>query len=101
MNRTVRRFSTGYYLVNADTVAYNGEDVRIPYQMADNLHDYVTKPLFKIGNEYIWPREARDIPAQTVAVPTESGIPADDEVLLAKDRTTAALMRRDQVLPPE
>lgn len=100
MNRTVETFSNGYYLVNANTVEFAGERVTIPYQMGDTLHNYVTKPLFKIGNEHIWPREARDIPSKTVALPSRSAIPADEEVLLAKDKTAAALLRRDQVLPP-
>lgn len=100
MNRTIERFSNGYWLVNAETVAFSGDRVTIPYDLGDDLSEYVIKPLFKIGNRHVWPQEARDIPPNAVAIPQESDISAGDEVLLAKNRTAAHLIRTERVRPP-
>lgn len=99
-NTTVTNFSRGYYLVDVDTVEFSGERVTIPYQLGDRLANYVTKPLFKIGDEYVWPEEARDIPARTAALPSNSEIPPNGKILMAKERTTADLLLRDQVPEP-
>lgn len=85
MNRTVRQFSDGYLMLDAEAVSYNGEDVIMPHDLFSEATNHVTRPLLRIGNAHYWARPEQAVPADTIAMPGYIESEHDGPVLLAKD----------------
>jgi hypothetical protein len=92
MNKTVRDFSAGYYVIDADVKQYSGETVAAPEDYVADLMEYVDQPLLKLGSSHYWLTSQWGIPANTVAVPDHAEVPEDSPVLMAKDREMMDLL---------
>lgn len=85
----IEPFSSGYLLVDADTIEYGGESVAVPHDMLDTLYEHTKLPYLKLGTEHFIPQPEWGIPAATVAVPFDEDADANGKVLLTK--TEAAM----------
>lgn len=85
MSRTVKQFSAGYFILDAETVAYGGDEVVMPHDLFGEAVNHVTRPLLRIGSAHYWPKPEQSIPADTIAVPDYIQPEGGDPVLLAKD----------------
>lgn len=93
MNRDVEQFSAGYFLLNAETVSYAGEEVVMPHDLFSEVVNHVTRPLLRIGDAHYWAKPECSIPGNTVAVPEYVRAEGGDPVLIAKDDTASRLMK--------
>jgi hypothetical protein len=85
----IESFSSGYLLVDADTVEYGGENVAVPHDMLDNLYKHTKLPYLKLGTEHFIPQPEWGIPSATVAIPSDEDVEPNGKVLLTK--TEAAM----------
>lgn len=100
MNQTnVQPFSDGYLLVDAAVCEHSGETAITSRDFHEELRQYVTAPLIRVGSERYWLEPEYAVPAETVAVPEppDEGAP----VLMAKDKTTERLLRSGEERTPE
>lgn len=92
--KTVRPFSAGYFIVDAEVLTHTGERAIVPVDYYGELTNYVTRPLLKTGGEHFWAYPERGVPSDTVALPdgARERDEGEDPVLLAKDNTAYRLV---------
>ena len=102
MNRTVKPFSSGYFLVGGDVLAHSGDHAIVPMDYYDELTNFVTRPLLKSRDDHFWAYPEHGVPADTVALPAEeTERDRDDPVLLAKDDTARRLITAGEKQKPQ
>lgn len=100
-SKTVQPFSAGYFMIDAETEPINRDTAVVARDYFDELTNYVTYPLLRMGQSHLWARPEHGVPADTVAAP-ESALPASEEspVLLAKDETAYRLITAGEQARP-
>lgn len=98
MNRTVKPFSSGYYMVDADVVEHAGDGAIVAHDYFGELVNYVTHPLLRHGGDHYWARPERGVPGNTIAIPVD--LPGDETVLMAKDETAHRLVSTGEKASP-
>lgn len=92
MDRTVKPFSAGYFILNADVLTHDGDSVIVPHDYYGELKNYVAEPLLRISEGHYWTVPERGVPAATVAVPEGDGPEDGEPVLMAKNGTAQRLV---------
>lgn len=101
MNRTVKPFSAGYFMIDADVVSHTGDHAIVAQDYYDELRNFVTRPLIKAQNDHFWAYPERGVPATTIVVPdSDDEHPEGDPVLLAKDDTAYRLLTAGEKQKP-
>jgi hypothetical protein len=91
MDRTVRPFSAGYFMIDADVVEHSGDNAIVAHDYFDELVNFTTRPLLRYGTEHYWAWPEHGVPSDTIALP-DGDLPASDAVLMAKDETAERLV---------
>lgn len=100
MDKTVKPFSAGYYMIEADVVEHNGDNAIVAHDYFGELANYVTRPLLRYAGDHYWAWPERGVPADTVAIP-EGALPSEeDAVLMAKDETAHRLVSSGEKARP-
>lgn len=92
----IEEFSCGYWLVDADIVPFNGDEVTTTHELGREMLGYTSMPLLKIDGKHRRVTTEEAIPANVIAVPHEIEPEQDDHVLLAKQETAQRLMDAGQ-----
>lgn len=99
----IEEYSSSYFMLpSARVLNYSGEKVAAGQQFAAELGQFVRRdPVLKLGQGHYFLKPEHGIPQDTIAVPADSGIETDlDVVLMARDSTTSELRQRGMIQAP-
>lgn len=92
MDKRVRPFSTGYFMINARVLDHTGDEIIMPREFYGELRQYNSEPLLKVRNSHYWPRPEKTVPSDTIAIPDTVEAEGAPSILLAKEETTRRLV---------
>lgn len=85
MKTKIEKFSDKYLLLpDAQIRGWPRGYIAIPQDLDDQLHRRVGEPVFKLGTGHYRASAEHGIPAETVAVPGDSPIDDENQVLVAR-----------------
>lgn len=94
----IEHFSSAYYMVDAEVVPYNGDEVIAQREFLQDVMEHTRFPLFKIGNGHYWAEPERSVPSQTVAVPDDVQSQHSEPVLVAKNNKAFEIVTDGEVV---
>lgn len=99
----IEEYSASYFMLpSASVMPYSGEKVAAGHDYAAELGQFVRRdPVIKLDNGHYFLKSEYGIPPDTIAVPSDSDIDTDTEVvLMAHDDTTTELRQRGLIQAP-
>lgn len=93
MEKTVKPYSAGYFIVDAEVLPHTGDYAIVARDYFEELSRHTTYPLLRIATDHFWAKPEARVPAETIAVPSEAPeLGENDPVLMAKDTTAKRLI---------